>query len=52
MGKTIVLCAAKENLTGLVSYAIFNVTVKALHHLNLRFPMIFSKWALTFKGPK
>jgi HYR domain len=28
MGRTIVLCAASETLTGLVSYAIFNVTVK------------------------
>ncbi|HJR84665.1 MAG TPA: hypothetical protein VJ772_04770 [Nitrososphaeraceae archaeon] len=28
MGKTMVLCAATETQTNLVSYAIFNVTVK------------------------
>jgi hypothetical protein len=52
MGKTIVLCAANENLTGLVSYAIFNVTVKDTSPPEFKVPSDIMKVGVDLQGTK
>ena len=52
MGKTIVLCAANENLTGLVGYAIFNVTVKDTSPPEFKVPYDILKEGIDLQGTK
>jgi hypothetical protein len=52
MGKTIVLCAANENLTGLVSYAIFNVTVKDTSPPEFKVPYDILKEGIDLQSTK
>ena len=52
MGETIVLCAANENLTGLVSYAIFNVTVKDTSPPEFKVPYDILKEGIDLQSTK
>lgn len=52
MGKTMVLCAASENLTGIVSYAIFNVTVKDTSPPEFKVPHDILKDGVDLQGTK
>src|ERR1051325_10413296 len=52
MGSTIVLCAAKDPVTSLVSYAMFNVTVKDSSPPSLKVPHSILKQADDLKGAK
>src|SRR6186713_1642572 len=50
MGSTIVLCAAKDPFTSLVSYAMFNVTVKDSSPPTFKVPHSILKQADEFQG--
>lgn len=52
MGKTIVLCAARETLTGLASYAVFNVTVKDTSPPKFKVPHDILKEADNIQGTR
>ena len=52
MGSTIVLCAAKDPVTSLVSYAMFNVTVKDSSPPSFKVPHSILKQADDLQGAK
>ena len=52
MGSTIVLCAAKDPVTSLVGYAMFNVTVKDTSPPTFKVPNSILKQADNVKGTK
>ena len=52
MGSTIVLCAAKDPLTSLVSYAMFNVTVKDSSPPSFKVPNSILRQADNLEGTK
>jgi sugar lactone lactonase YvrE len=52
MGSTIVLCAAKDPLTSLVSYAMFNVTVKDSSPPTFKVPNSILRQADNLQGTK
>ncbi len=52
MGSTIVLCAAKDPLTSLVSYAMFNVTVKDASPPSFKVPNSILRQADNLRGTK
>ncbi|HSA73649.1 MAG TPA: HYR domain-containing protein, partial [Nitrososphaeraceae archaeon] len=52
MGSTIVLCAAKDPVTSLVSYAMFNVTVKDISPPSFKVPHSILKQADDLQGAK
>ncbi len=52
MGSTIVLCAAKDPLTSLVSYAMFNVTVKDASPPSFKVPNSILRQADNLEGTK
>lgn len=52
MGKTIVLCAAKENSTGLVSITSFNITVKDTSPPEFKVPHDILKEGVDLQGAK
>lgn len=52
MGNTIVLCAAREALTGLASYTIFNVTVKDTSPPKFKVPYDIIKEADDLQGTR